>query len=370
MAHIFRRLTQTQTSTTLNQAMAALRCSSPGLKAAADTATLEVAFRNVAQFQAATPFMSKLDSITSVTVLQEKVNPWETHHYGLSQSPPYTSRDIDLASPIMHEKWHCLLQRLELHGVSLPQSQGSNDARGGEHPSWHHRGRRSRIMRGGSYNRNEPGKEEDDWAPDLPALRALTLRDTSVRVLDVSKCSLLRELRLSYCSQLEGFRGLSACQELRTLHLEANPRMEELHSLSGCRQLLTVTSLHNGLKLLDLAGCHTLQSLTLERNHRLVTISLQGCAGLQSMDLRGTSSLPSLDLSPCTALQKLVCNCNEAIASLVIPTSSQLTAVQVRYNPGCRGWTCRGSQPCRRWTARATPPWSRATWRAAQGCRP
>lgn len=327
MSHILHLLCQSADKPALNKDMASLRRSSRGLKAATNSATLAITFQNGIQFQNAVPFLSKLTTITDIVLFDRvKTSGRRLDSFSPKQPAPprFTDEETELATQAMRGVWSQRLQKLELHAQyekdhrtgSLPPAAAmllqSSDWLGpasGQHPEPPATSKcaKAAVQASGSSQGLE---NEDYWHPDLPALKSLTIKHCSLRVLDLSSCPALRELALGDNKMLAAVNGLSLTRNLRAVHLTSN----------------------NQLTVFDLSGCSSLLSLTCEANLALASLGLQGCASLQHLRLDGNGDLTSVDLSSNTSLQILRCFQNHHLASIRVPISQHLTSVECRCN--------------------------------------
>lgn len=299
--------------------MAALRCSSPGLQAAADSATHTATFTDIVQFRDALPFISKHLGIREVVVYKSPYAKPSTTVGHRQQSKLFNMDEVQKAYQIVKMQWLCMLQRVELHSCSLLWRTCTND-----------KGR---------------------WCPNLPALQILAMIQVDFTGLDVTRCPALRELHLEKNASLVVCRGLSTACKLQSVACIRNRSLKHLN-LSGCvglqrfkcdgdvelkvgtdlqsMQHLEV-SFNQSLKHMDLRQCSSLQEVTSDSNASLMQLLLPSHSALKLLSLTNNARLLKVDLSTQSALERLVC-VNGSLVQCDISACVNLQTVDVSFN--------------------------------------
>lgn len=148
------------------------------------------------------------------------------------------------------------------------------------------------------------------WAPDLPVMKCLIVRESDLTHMDVSMCTFLRDVTLSGFSELLSCVGFSACTTLNTCNVSLTPKLASL-----------------GFK-----DCPSLDNLYCDCNHSLGRVNLQGCCALQTLECTNNRRLTSMDVSTCTLLKTCVCSHNQRMTSLNVTGCQGMKELDCRDN--------------------------------------
>lgn len=277
--HILHFLCASWDQPSLNQAMAALRCCSPGLRVATDAVTRAVTFIGITQFRHAIPFISKHNGITEVIIHKSRSLKPSTAVGLKTPSGHFSHDEMRAALRIMNVHWPRTLQRLELYSC-------------------------------GSSCYPHPGRKERFWCLNLPALQVLVLTKVTI----------------------SGLR-LKSCTSLQELHLERNPRLAVCEGLSIPSRLKTIACIHNSsLTALNLSGCVGLQSFKCDGSTQIH--GMEDCLSLQHLEIGFNASVRQLDLRLCTSLLEVTSDSNGKLRQLLLPIRSVLKLLSCTNNPG------------------------------------
>jgi len=131
-------------------------------------------------------------------------------------------------------------------------------------------------------------------AGSLQKLRYLQFATRTLSSLDISQCSMLEELRLSYEYYHRGLGDEAVC------HINA----------SGCLSLRKIDCGNaNNIKSINADGCINLENFIMDDNltynFHIETLSLKRCSSLKKIALSNLILLTSLDLNDCVSLESV-----------------------------------------------------------------
>ncbi len=135
------------------------------------------------------------------------------------------------------------------------------------------------------------------------ALKELTLAYNSITSLDLSGCPALKDLMIRFSDSLTSL-DLSNNISIQNIVLEDNKILTDL-DVSGCTTLEVLSCSRNALTSLNASRCTALEELVCP-NNALRILNVSGCISLKALFCTGNESLTYVDISSCTALEEFV----------------------------------------------------------------
>ncbi|XP_024200012.1 disease resistance protein RML1A-like [Rosa chinensis] len=170
--------------------------------------------------------------------------------------------------------------------------------------------------------------------PEMPGnLKFLNLGRTAIEELPSSIWSLEKLYAL----------GLGSCEELKNLQSSAC-RLNSLQSLdlNGCLSLESLSvELPSRLRKLDLRNCKSLRSLPVKLPSRLRKLDLRNCKSLQSLPFELPSGPEDLNLSNCKSLRSLPVELPSRLNRLSLRNCKSLRSLPVELPSGLNRLTLR-----------------------------